>query len=96
MKTEKNIPNVTGYKVVVLSGTYCCEIEDFGDAVGRCHEVSACCGHIHRTAGAAEKCREKLLGYNRITRTCSAKWYNSIVVPTYRGYEDTHLVISVK
>lgn len=38
------------------------------------------CGHQHRTEEAAEKCREKLIGYDPKSRQCSAKWYNSFVM----------------
>lgn len=39
------------------------------------------CGHKHRTPEAAEKCRDRLIGYNAKTRQCSAtKWYNSYIV----------------
>lgn len=37
------------------------------------------CGHAHKTAEAAEKCRQKLLCWNRKEKTCSAAWYNSRV-----------------
>ena len=42
------------------------------------------CGHMHRTYDAADKCRQKLLAWNRKEKTCSAKWYNSRIM------EDKH------
>jgi hypothetical protein len=38
------------------------------------------CGHKHKTSEAAEKCQNKLIGLNRKTSTCSAKWYNSYIL----------------
>ena len=38
------------------------------------------CGHKHKTSEAAEKCQEKLLAWNKTTRECSAKWYNSYIL----------------
>lgn len=42
------------------------------------------CGHRHRSTEAAEKCRDKLLGYHRDpaggSMICSAKWYNSYIL----------------
>lgn len=38
------------------------------------------CGHKHKSIEAAERCQEKLIGYNPKTRQCSAKWYNSYIV----------------
>jgi hypothetical protein len=38
------------------------------------------CGHMHRTYDAADKCRQKLLAWNRKEKTCSAKWYNSRIM----------------
>lgn len=38
------------------------------------------CGHKHRTIESAEKCASKLLGFDRITKQCSAKWYNAFIV----------------
>ena len=41
------------------------------------------CGHMHRSFEAAEKCRQKLLAWNRKEKTCSAKWYNSLIKDTW-------------
>jgi len=55
-------------------------------AIGSCTYTSRTpapdetCGHKHKTLEAAEKCREKLIGYNAKARTCSAKWYNSYIL----------------
>ena len=60
----------TYFSVVVPSGSTC-----------RCQArrgFSNDCGHKHRTQEAAEKCREKLLGYSN--GSCCATWYNSKVV----------------
>jgi hypothetical protein len=89
-------PKITGYRVVVLNGSCGTEAIDFDDAYARAHGIACDCGHKHKTAEAAEKCREKLLGYNKKTRTCSAQWYNSGVEPIYAGYEDVCLRISIK
>lgn len=43
------------------------------------------CGHNHRTEQAAEACREKLLNWDKERKNCSAKWYNSQVLPTNRN-----------
>ena len=39
------------------------------------------CGHNHQTPSAADKCQDRLIAYNPKTRSCSAKWYNSNVLP---------------
>ena len=55
-------------------------------AIGRstdmqCHPApDETCGHKHKTIQAACKCQEKLIGYDKKTRQCSAKWYNSYIV----------------
>lgn len=38
------------------------------------------CGHNHRTLSGAQKCREKLLCWNKKEKTYAAKWYNSKIV----------------
>ena len=44
------------------------------------------CGHKHRSYEAAEKCMDKLMCWSRDKKNCSAKWYNSKIVPTADGY----------
>ena len=38
------------------------------------------CGHLHRTREAAERCQDKLRGYDPKARAESAKWYNSEIL----------------
>lgn len=93
-KTNETIPTLKGYKVVVLTGSCACNVIDFGNAYyGRRHGIRYECGHTHRTVEAAEKCQRKLLNYSPDGRSCSAKWYNSSVIPVYSGYEDCYLTI---
>jgi len=89
-------PKIIGYRVVVLSGNCGMDCIDFGDTIGRTHEIAIECGHTHKTADAADKCRGKLVGYDPKTHTCSAQWYNSSIQPIFAEYKSTHLVISIK
>ena len=59
------------YKAVVESGS--CSMDY------KLWEERATCGHLHKTIDAAEKCREKKVGYDKKNRTCSALWYNSTI-----------------
>ena len=86
-------PQIIGYKVVVLSGSYGCDVIEFDGCIAREHEVSCDCGHRHRTDEAAEKCRQKLLNWSADGQNCCAKWYNAKVVPIYKDYTYTHLSI---
>jgi hypothetical protein len=67
------------YTVAAETGS-CCGPHDSRSPApdGGCHwEEQQTCGHAHRTYAAAERCQERLIGYNTKTRSCSALWYNS-------------------
>jgi len=67
------------YTVAVETGS-CCGPHDAHNpapAGGCSWEERATCGHHHRTYAAAERCRDKLLNWDRDGRNCSALWYNS-------------------
>jgi hypothetical protein len=69
----------TYYRVAVTDGWL---TDDQGRYLREC--ITLDCGHNHRTEEAAEACRQKLLNWDREHRNCSAKWYNSRVLPTDR------------
>ena len=87
------VPKCIGYRVEVLAGSRGCDPIAFGEVYAFCDEIRRDCGHIHRTAAAADRCRLHLLGYSKDRRTCSAAWYNARVYRVYEGYEDTHLAL---
>lgn len=43
---------------------------------------------MHRTQAAADRCKEKLIGYDRHTRSCSATWaYAKVIEVTALNHE---------
>ena len=89
MNTQTQIK--TYYQVVVASGSTCC--------CRRRRHFDRDCGHKHRTAAAANRCRENLVGWK--DGNCSATWYNSKVVEFDRKtgsevtYDDTGAAVLV-
>lgn len=71
----------TYYTNVVYSGSTC--------MCGALKHTARECGHKHTSIDAAEKCLEKLRGYNHKTGTCSADWYHGQTIERVRGSNDT-------
>ena len=59
------------FRAVVETGS--CSMDSDGE-LGRRFEERTTCGHLNRTREAAERCGEKLRGYNPKTRECSGLW----------------------
>jgi hypothetical protein len=67
------------YRVAVTDGWM---IDDEGRYLRDC--IAYDCGHNHRSESTAYSCRDRLLNWDRDARTCSARWYNSTVLPVGR------------
>ena len=63
------------YKVAVMDGWL---VDNEGRYLRNCIRFD--CGHNHRSEATAEACHQKLLGWDREHKNCSAKWYNASVV----------------